>query len=66
MAQQRLDRHQVHATFQEMGRETMAQGVDTFAFFNAAFALGAVINFLGGADVQGFIFALAEKTQETG
>jgi hypothetical protein len=24
MAQQRLDRHQVHATFQEMGRETMA------------------------------------------
>jgi hypothetical protein len=40
MAQQRLDGHQVHATFQKMGRETMAQSVYAFALFNAAFLLG--------------------------
>jgi hypothetical protein len=27
MTQQRLNRHQVHATFQKMGRETMAQRI---------------------------------------
>jgi hypothetical protein len=27
MAQQRLDRHQVHAAFQEMGRETMSERI---------------------------------------
>ena len=44
----------------------MPQGVDAFAFFNAAFVLGAVIDLLGGAYVQGSFLLLPKKTHNTG
>ena len=44
-----------------MRGKAVAQGVDAFAFFNTAFVLGAVIDLLGGADVQGLISAFTEE-----
>ena len=61
MAQERLDGHQIHATFQKMGRETMPQRVNAFAFFNAAFLLGSIVDFLDCGDIQRAISVLAKK-----
>src|SRR5262249_35855161 len=44
-----------------MGGKTVSECVDAFAFLNAAFLLSAVIDLLGGADVQGFISAFTEE-----
>src|SRR5215475_6661941 len=44
-----------------MGGKTVSERVDAFAFLNAAFVLGAVIDLLGGADVQGLISAFTEE-----
>src|SRR5215813_11805869 len=44
-----------------MGGKTVSERVDAFAFLNAAFLLSAVIDLLGGADVQGFISAFTEE-----
>jgi hypothetical protein len=49
-----------------MGGKTVAQGVDAFAFFNAAFLLGPVIDLLCGADVQGLISAFTKEDPQHG
>ena len=61
MTQQRLDRAQVHSALKKMGGKTMPQRVNAFAFFNATFLLGSIVDFLDCGDIQRAISVLAKK-----
>lgn len=61
MTQQRLDRAQVHSALKKMGGKTMPQRVNAFAFFNATFLLGSIVDFLDCSDIQRAISVLAKE-----
>src|SRR5437879_13922413 len=49
-----------------MGGETVPQRVNAFAFFNAAFVLGEIVDFLRGGDVQGIISGFTKEDPQHG
>src|SRR5690242_14303013 len=50
MAQEHLDRPDIDARFEEVGRKTVAQRMDTLAVRDACALLGMIVDLLGRAD----------------